>query len=63
MARYGKESLALLTLLAGILLAVIGGQFMSGLVLHGASTGSGGTGAASGLLQVGQDRPDDDRWD
>lgn len=65
MASYGKISLGRLTLVVGALLAVIGGQFMSGLALHGTSAESGtGVSAANGLLvQTGQDRPNDDRWD
>ncbi|WP_168712554.1 hypothetical protein [Streptomyces sp. A0958] len=49
----------------GVLLAVLGGQFMSGLS-QGTSvrTGVSAAGTAStGLLQVNLDRPQDDRWD
>lgn len=64
MARYGKTSLVRLTLLVGMLLAVMGGQFMSGHALQGTSAGSGaGATAANGLVTAGVDRPNDDRWD
>lgn len=64
MATYGKESLVVLTLLLGALLAVLGGQFMSG-VSQGASAGAGTHTAAAtpgGALQATLVEPKDDRW-
>lgn len=64
MASYGKESIVRLTLLMGILLAVLGGQFMSGLS-RGTSVGTEVSAAdtvSPGIVATGQVRPLDDRW-
>lgn len=64
MASYGKESLVRLTLLMGVLLAVIGGQFMLGLS-HGTSGHSAVSAVSSASADLGAtagDRPEDDRW-
>lgn len=64
MASYGKESIVRLTLLMGILLAVLGGQFMSGLS-QGTSAGtevSAMDAVSPGIVRTGEYRPLDDRW-
>lgn len=64
MASYGKESLVRLTLLMGVLLAVIGGQFMLGLsqaMPSHSAVSAAGTAPVSPGPTAGE-HPDDDRW-